>query len=211
MTDDGEELSEEEAAEAITNYVIAKLNEGKSTEEVVNDFAADFNLSIEDARSALAPLIVQLRENASGETVTAPKLIGAAVGGMLAAGLSGWVWAKIAIATGYEVGYIALGVGFVVGMAIAIIGGGIRGPLPQLIGVVCACTGILLGKWWTALDNPEVQMLVNAGVIDFMGFAANFTEFVAPIDYLWFGLAGYITFSMLGRSGLDLAKQNRFS
>tara|TARA_Y100001934_G_scaffold176248_1_gene208787 strand:- start:61 stop:696 length:636 start_codon:yes stop_codon:yes gene_type:complete len=211
LTDDNEELSEEEVAEAITNYVIAKLNEGKSTEEVISDFARDFGLSVEDARTAITPLIAQLRENAADETVTAPKLAGAAAGGMTAAALGGWIWAKIAIATGYEVGYIALGVGFIVGIAVAIVSGGMRGPLTQLVGVVCACTGILLGKWWTILDNPQVQMLVDAGFIDFVGFATNFTEFVSPIDYLWFGLAGCITFSMLGRSGLDLSKQNRFS
>ncbi len=73
-------------------------------------------------------------------------LIKAVIAGGFAALIAGIVWAVIGILTGYEIGYAAIGVGFLVGMAISVVAGGGGVPL-VVIGMVSSLAGIFIGKY----------------------------------------------------------------
>lgn len=92
-----------------------------------------------------------LREERSGTVLTAVLV------GFGAAVVVGVGWGLIVKWTGYEIGFAAWGVGFVVGTAVAFGAQGRRGlPFPA-IAVVLALAGILLGKYlafvWIGQDT----------------------------------------------------------
>jgi hypothetical protein len=69
--------------------------------------------------------------------------IAAAVGGLIGAS----VWAGITYFTGYEIGWIAWGVGFVVGLAVRIGAGEANGVGPGVVAVIGAVAALLAGKY----------------------------------------------------------------
>ena len=106
-------------------------------------------------------------------------------GGGIAAVIGGGVWALIAHATGYEIGWIAIGVGFLCGLGVRYLGKG-ETNLFRGIGAGSAFFGIVLGKLmaitWTASDagitglslGDELEVLKEA---------------FSPIDLLFYGIA----------------------
>jgi hypothetical protein len=72
-------------------------------------------------------------------------MIGAAVGGALGAA----AWAAAVYITGYEIRYVAVGVGALVGLCSRKFGGG-RDYFLGLFATVCALLAILVGQWFAA-------------------------------------------------------------
>ena len=69
------------------------------------------------------------------EGSAAASLIPAIIGGLIGALIGGGIWAAIALITDYEVGYVAIGIGFLAGGGVVLLGKR-RGPPYQLIAVV---------------------------------------------------------------------------
>jgi hypothetical protein len=69
----------------------------------------------------------------------------ALIGGALAAVLGGAAWALIVIATAYEIGWAAWGIGALVGLVMAKLTT-TRGPSLATLGAVLAAVGLLVGK-----------------------------------------------------------------
>jgi hypothetical protein len=109
----------------------------------------------------------------------------ALVGGGIAAVISGGVWALIAHATGYEIGWIAIGVGFLCGLGVRFLGKG-ETNLFRGIGAGSAFFGIILGKLmaitWGASDAgiPGLSLSDELAVLK---------EAFSPIDLLFYGIA----------------------
>lgn len=80
----------------------------------------------------------------AGTLAIAPFLpiIGAVIGGAIGA----TVWAAISYFTGYEIGYVAIGVGFVTGLGAVIGSGGDGNAWSGLVAVVVALMSIVAGK-----------------------------------------------------------------
>lgn len=70
----------------------------------------------------------------------------AVVAGLLAAVVGGAAWALIVLVTGYEVGYVAWGVGLLVGFAMARTTG-IRSKRLGMVAATLAVLGLLVGKY----------------------------------------------------------------
>lgn len=67
------------------------------------------------------------------------------IGGAIIAGVIGaLVWGGISFATGYEIGYVAWGIGFLVGFGVVLTGGG--SPMAGIMSAVVALLAILGGK-----------------------------------------------------------------
>ncbi len=93
----------------------------------------------------------EMQEVRSGVLVTA------AGAGLVAAIVGGVVWGLIVRWSDYEVGFVAWGIGFVVGSAV-VLGARDRRGLPlQVLAVVLALAGIVLGKYlafvWIGQDE----------------------------------------------------------
>ncbi|MEK7449441.1 MAG: hypothetical protein AAB019_08155 [Planctomycetota bacterium] len=69
------------------------------------------------------------------------------LGGGLAAIVAAVIWAGLVILTGYEVGYVAIGVGALAGYGVYLAAGRKRGVTLQIIAAVVGITGILIGKY----------------------------------------------------------------
>ncbi len=100
----------------------------------------------------------------------------------------------ITVATGWQIGFVAVGVGFLVGYAVSYLGKGIT-PVFGYMGAGLALLGVVFGKYLTM-----VALLANAAEL---GYIEIFTtvpfdvikELVinnfSPIDLLFYGIAVY--------------------
>jgi hypothetical protein len=146
-------------------------------------------------------------ENASGSSAqvspaqsaapAASNLPLGAVAGFAAAIVGAAIWAAITAATEYQIGWMAIGVGFLVGFAVRLVGRGTE-PAFGIAGAVLALLGCALGNlltitWFLAQQEgaPFFSVLTSldiALVIDLM--KATF----APMDLLFYAIAAYCGF-----------------
>ncbi len=104
----------------------------------------------------------------AGSMAVAPFLpiIGAVLAGAIGAG----IWAAVSHFTGYEIGYIAIGIGFICGLGAVIGSGGEGGAWSGGVAVIIALLSIVTGKAIVNsiyVDNlQQLQAAVQAGVED---------------------------------------------
>jgi hypothetical protein len=144
-----------------------------------------------------------------------PRSVALAAGASLAAGLAGGiVWALIVRSTEYEVGLVAWAVGWVAGTAALLGGRGIRGVPLQVVAVVAALVGILLGKYlsyaWALQDVAEDQG-VSLGLFSDetrMFFREDLDVVFGWMDLLFVGLAVYTALRIPARPALPPARES---
>jgi hypothetical protein len=133
-------------------------------------------------------------------------VVPAVLAGVVAAILGAVVWGLIVKWTDYEVGFVAWGIGFLVGIAVLAGTRGARGLVFQVVAVLCALLGIVLGKYlsfaWVlqevaeretqgALEIPVLSMDTVDLFLDELGTVFDW------IDLLWAGLAVYTAWRAL--------------
>ncbi|WP_343858994.1 hypothetical protein [Fulvivirga kasyanovii] len=116
----------------------------------------------------------------------------AIVGGLAAALVSGILWAAITVATNYQIGYMAIGVGLIVGFAVRYFGSGVDKTY-GIIGATYALLGCLLGNFFTQLwfiaDYQSMGLLNAFKLIDLATLRSIYAETFSPIDLLFYGIA----------------------
>lgn len=115
-----------------------------------------------------------------------------AVFGAAAAVIAAGVWALVTVATEYQIGWMAIGVGFLVGFAVRIGGKGVQ-PVYGVIGAGLALFGCLLGNllsmtYFLALNEEvpygEALVALNPALaVEIMTLTFD------PMDLLFYGLA----------------------
>jgi hypothetical protein len=129
------------------------------------------------------------REERSGTVLTA------ALAGIGAAVVGGIAWGLIVKWTDYEIGFAAWGIGFIVGTAVVFGAQGRRGTPFQLLAVVLAVVGIVLGKYlafvWIGQDIlDEVGASLPIFSTDTVRlFWDSKSDIFGGWDLLWAGLA----------------------
>ena len=157
----------------------------------------------------------ELKKAIREEEFSGEVLLPCLLGGLIAAVVSGAIWAGISIWTGYEVGYVAIGVGFLCGLGVMMMSQGKRGMPLQMIAVGASVLGIVIGKYITFFDVFKGMMATEAGteaiswismfsmgMIQF--FSANITSMASGYDLLWIGLAVYTAWSIPKASGIKI-------
>lgn len=114
--------------------------------------------------------------------------------GIVACLIGAGAWAFITVITGYQIGFMALGVGFLVGAAVRMIGKGVDAPFGfmgaglSLLG--CAMGNIFAACAFLAAEEGasffQVLLSLDVDLAGRMLFA-----FFSPIDLLFYGLAVY--------------------
>jgi len=132
------------------------------------------------------------------------------VGGVIGAALGGIIWVAIAVASNYEVPFMALLVGACAGGGVLLLSFGQRGIPFRILAVLIALLGIVLSKYLTAVwfVNFEGQTL-NGDLIGrfirtalqpeyIQGFFQNIgTFFHDPYDFAWLALAALGAWAIL--------------
>jgi hypothetical protein len=90
-------------------------------------------------------------------------LLGSLLGGAAGAGVGAALWAGIVIGTGYQVGYVAIGVGALCGIGTAIGSRGQTGMMTGVIAVLFTVLAICGGKYF-AVSHIAGEMFAEQGV-----------------------------------------------
>ena len=120
-----------------------------------------------------------------------PALVGASVGALLTGGL----WAAIAIITNYQIGYAAIGIGWLTGFLAVFAAKGAKGLPIQIIAIVMSVFAILVGKYFIVADYvvenlaPEGTSMLSGYIMNI--FIENISDLVEMYDILWVALAVY--------------------
>lgn len=192
-----------------------QLGSGKNRTEVVANLVQS-GMSESEANQAVERVYFQLKKAVSEEEFSGEVLMPALLGGFIAAIVSGAVWAAIAIWTGYEVSYVAIGVGLLCGLGVVMLSQGKRGLPLQIVAVAASVLGIVIGKYGTyqhvfqeslkAMENGAVIAaefsLFSIGMIQL--FMADLSNMVGGYDLLWIGLAVYTAWSIPKASGFKI-------
>ena len=116
---------------------------------------------------------------------------------LLAAIAGGVAWGLIVKWTGYEVGIVAWGIGFITGTAVVFATRGGKGPVLQAIAIVASLIGILIGKYLSyafGVQEQAEEAGVELGL--FSGemrsfFREDLDNVFGLFDLLWIGFAVY--------------------
>ncbi|HEY3352665.1 MAG TPA: hypothetical protein VGQ83_05420 [Polyangia bacterium] len=137
-------------------------------------------------------IVAELR----AEQARGPAVISGLVGGLVGALISGVAWAVIAIVTGLNIGYVAVGVGYVAGYGVLLGARRKKAALLQWIAVGCATLGLLLGKYFIVAHAAREYVVKEGGTEPsyfnprLVGlFFENIGSFLSPFDALWLFLA----------------------
>lgn len=124
------------------------------------------------------------------------------VAGVIAAAAGAGLWAAITVMTGYQIGWMAIGVGFLVGWAVRQFGRGVdvgfavAGAVLALLGCVA---GNLLAGCGLVAQETEVPFLEVLGSLDPTMAVELMTALFSPMDLLFYGFAIYEGFQLSRR------------
>ena len=121
-------------------------------------------------------------------------LVMGVLAGLVAAVLGAAIWATATIAVGYQIGWLAIGIGFVVGAAIGMVGKGVD-RIFGFAGAALALFGCALGNLFTVayfiarIDGvPYFDFLAR---LDFESVLEIMISAFDPMDLLFYAFAAY--------------------
>ncbi len=135
--------------------------------------------------------VAQIKSELAAERGGVANLPLAACMGIAAAFISGAIWAAIIVWTNMQIGYVAIGVGWLAGQGVFIGSGKKRGTLLQVMAVGCAILGLLLGKYfWVASIIHDIALKngQELGYFDLktiLAFVQLFPKTLDFFDILW--------------------------
>jgi hypothetical protein len=131
---------------------------------------------------------------------SAGALVQALIGGVFAALVGGAAWAVLVIVSGYEIGFAAIGIGFLSGCGVVLMSRGGMGPLFQVIAALSSVLGVAVGKYVYyfyylkeavteeyGLEVAANVRLLSLGVLE--SFIMDAGSFLGGFDILWVALA----------------------
>jgi phosphatidylglycerophosphate synthase len=149
---------------------------------------------------------IRLLPERSTETVEPRILVAAAFVGLGAAVAGAVAWTIVVVVTDFELGIVAWAIGFAAGWAVALAAQGRRGTALQVVAVVAALIGILLGKYGTFAYEVREVVEDEAGaeavpaywdrdLVDF--FIEELDNVFGVFDLLWVGFAVFTAWRLL--------------
>jgi hypothetical protein len=129
-----------------------------------------------------------------------PNLLMGLIGGVIAMLVSAIIWGAITYFTEYQIGWMAIGVGFLVGIAVRFFGNG-KTLMFGISGAVLALVGCVLGNFMVysgIIAREESMSFLNVFfllLLDPIATIEIFTVFFDFMDILFYALAAYVGFS----------------
>lgn len=116
------------------------------------------------------------------------------IAGLSAALVGAAIWAVITVSTGYQIGYMAIGLGFLVGFAVKETGKGID-KIFGVMGAVLSLFGCLLGNFLSTIgffaNSEGVGYFETLASIDYSYLPEIMMETFSLMDLLFYGIAIY--------------------
>lgn len=157
---------------------------------------------------ALDPSQVQYLEQ---QLASEQNLVLGALGGLAAAAVGAGLWAGITVATGYQIGFMSIGVGFLVGFAVRTLGKGVSSVF-GLVGAACSLLGCAAGNLLavTAIvaQDQGVAFTDALAQLDAELVQNLMVAFFSPMDVLFYALALYYGYRLAFRQ-IDEAELQR--
>lgn len=161
-----------------------KVQPRKDLDDEIRDEeqAAEFAVTEEEAQRAMA--FFRDEQN----------LVMGAAYGLIAAVAGAAAWAGITVASGYQIGWMAVAIGFLVGIAVRLGGKGVD-PAFGFVGALLSLVGCVLGNlftvaWYYAQD-AGMSVLGVLAILDFEMAYGLMRALFNPMDLLFYGLALY--------------------
>jgi hypothetical protein len=132
-------------------------------------------------------------------------LPGAVLGGLVAAIVGALVWAVVTVTTKFQIGFMAVGVGFLVAWAVRSLGKG-RTQVFSIIGAAFALLGCVLGNLlsacgFIAADRGEPVVSIVLKVLGTPSIAMNVLQTTFNgMDLLFYAIAVYEGYKLARRS-----------
>lgn len=198
-----------QALESLSVYVRQELQGGASSESIITRLKAK-GLKRETAQQLVQRVAAGMATSAPPPSATTPRvttasvttgsLVPAVIGGLVAAVIAGAIWGLITVVTGYEIGWVAWGVGILAGYGAVVFARGQRGVPLQLVAVGAAMLGVAIGKYVTfyavlkqyAADEFGAEATAQISMFSlgtFQFFAESVPQFISGFDALWMVLA----------------------
>ena len=147
-TEQKENITDEEASESLFEYIVEQIRAGVNDTSIIRSLS-EMGLSQPDAAEVVESVHADLAVAAEAERATGGSLLVALIAGVGAAILGGVIWGLIIINTGYEIGFMAWGLGLLAGFGVLFVTRGKRGAPYQGIAAISAVLGIVVGKYFT--------------------------------------------------------------
>ena len=121
-------------------------------------------------------------------------LIAGSLAGLAASLVGAGLWAVVTVVTGYQIGWMAVGVGFAVGLAMRIAGKGIDNVF-GIVGAALAFFGCAVGNLFTVcamVAKQESMALMDVlSQLDLSLIRELMVATFSPMDLLFYGIAIY--------------------
>jgi hypothetical protein len=114
--------------------------------------------------------------------------------GLFAALIGAGIWAGVTVATEYQIGWMAVGIGFLVGLGVRFTGKGLApvfGAVSAALSLLGCAVGNLLTFTWFIAEAEGVPFMAIATQLDFAIATNILTSTFEAMDVLFYGLAAY--------------------
>lgn len=109
------------------------------------------------------------------------------------------VWAVVTSLTGYQIGFMAIGIGFIVGYAVRSLGHGVDKQF-GIVGAAMSLAGCLTGNLLVACifvaEAEKVELTYVLSILDFSLAVELLTVAFSPMDLLFYGFAIYYGYKL---------------
>ncbi len=186
-----------------------KIREGQGKEAIktlIVNRGIDENVFESEYKTILSNLETEL-ENSK---LDGGSILPGFLGGLVSAVLAAIAWTFIVVLTDYEVGYMAIGVGLLVGYAVFLVSGRKRARILQIFAVFWAAVSIVIAKYFmvyyfvkdmvkTEYGEVAAQEVRLFGKEIFQIMTEEFSNIFTGYDILWLVLAVWIAWSIPAR------------
>jgi len=118
----------------------------------------------------------------------------AIVAGVVAALIGAALWAVITVTTGYQIGFMAIGVGFLVGLSVGRLGKGTT-PAYGILGAALSLAGCVVGNVLAITgfiaQNESQPFFVVLSQLNIPAIPSILIETFSPIDLVFYAIAVY--------------------
>lgn len=136
----------------------------------------------------------------------------AVLGGLLGSLLGGVAWAAIAVASDMEIGYVALGIGWLAGQGVLLAAGKRKGRELQYVAVACSVLGLVVGKYFSLahaiIGSVQRKQDLTLSYLDpeiIRIFIEHASQLFSPWDALWVFLAFGVAWRIPAPSQVQLS------